>query len=1185
RHPCLIAWTQSSSTLPSHSFGSIIYPADRDKVLAAIERALAHKSSYSVDYRLLLKNGQSHFVTEKGQVIHGENGLHIEALIHDTHDQKIAEEINQVLFEISNAVNTASSLDELYQSIHKSLGRVIDTTNFYIALYNQELDQILFPYYYDEDPIRIDHIPQASQAKNYTAQVILSGQPVLVTWDEIVAHNKKLGSPTATGMPAQIWLGVPLKIEDQVIGAMVCQSYTDPTCFTQKDVRILSSVSDQVALTIERRRSYEALRKSEEQVRILSKQHEQFSLAAASLLGKHDVQEIVNSFCASITEYSDFSRVIISLFKPQHPFRDIIASDGFTKKGLQQLARVPSPPERFLRILDTGILIGRLAYYVPHTAVSVFGPAGYVPGESELPATDDDWHPHDNVFVRMNDSAGSLIGIISVDTPKSGKKPSAETIRPLEIFSSLISQIIIHKKVLDDLALAKAEAEQATQAKSQFLAKMSHEIRTPLNAIIGLTDLVLDTPLLPHQADSLQKINSAGKTLLSLVNDILDFSKIEAGKMHLEQIQLPLTPFIQALFDLLAPLAKAKNIELIYHPSSTLPEELYADPLRLHQVLINLLNNAIKFTDSGHVMLAVAMIQHDQGMVAHFEISDTGIGMTEEAQHLLFEAFSQVDSSPTRRFGGTGLGLAICKQLVTLMGGDIRVESLPGQGSCFAFTLPGQSGRNAPDLSLRTNPHVLVIESNPSTGAALRDMLHLSGFVPHTVLSVQEAQDYLIQTNLCCRAIVVQDTLFAESGSAFLTALHQTFNCSLPEIIFLSTQGTAQTTLPAPVKAVLEKPVMPDQLSNALLGLASEQHTAQRIQPAPPAESVSLLGISVLIVEDNIINQEVARRILSKAKATVHVVGDGAEALDILAQQHFDVILMDLQMPKMDGYTACQEIRTRLKLDIPIIAMTAHALESDRRKCLDCGMDEFISKPVDAKKLVATVYRLLYDMPMQHTNSPRGQAAPGSLNQAAALARLDDDHITYQTLLRLFLHRYPEISNIPDAIAAGDTLGAARLLHALRGAAAAIGAESLVLAVQNLEILLKDTQNIIPQAIIDTLLTLHQDVLTTLYDQCQKEMPTESHACIDTKRLAILLRPLASYLQINNLKACDIALEINDLLHSSRLHDWGNRLKDLVDNLDYPAATKLVQELYLDMPELGSMHLESFAQSPDSTDS
>lgn len=1184
RHPHLAAWIQAPYSLSGQSFGSIIHPADRNKVLAAIERALAQKSAYSVDYRILLKNGQSHFVLEKGQVIAGDTGYHVEALIHDIHDQKLAEEINQVLFEISSAVNTVPSLDELYQSIRKSLGRVIDTTNFYIALYDQELDQIFFPYYYDEDPIRIDHIPQASQAKTYTAQVILSGQPVLVTWDEIVAHNKKLGSPTATGTPAQIWLGVPLKTKDHVIGAMVCQSYTDPNCYTQKDVRFLTSVSEQVAIAIERRHSYEALRKSEEQVRILSKQHEQFSLAAASLLGKHDVQDILNSFCSSITEYSDFNRVIISLFKPEHPFRDIIASDGFTEEGLNQLQRVPSPPERFVRILAAGTQVGRLAYYVPHTAVSVFGPGGYVPGDNAPPIDVDGWHPHDNVFVRMNDSSGSLIGIISVDAPKSGKKPSAETIRPLEIFSSLISQIIMHKKVLDDLALAKAEAEHATQAKSQFLAKMSHEIRTPLNAIIGLTDLVLDSPLIPHQADSLQKIRGAGKTLLSIVNDILDFSKIEAGKLSLEPTQVPLGPFIKALFDLLTPLAATKQIELIYHPCSALPESLVADPLRLHQILINLLNNAIKFTDAGHIILSLEMITENHNTTACFSVTDTGIGMPEDVHHILFEAFSQVDSSSTRRFGGTGLGLTICKQLVTLMGGDIWVQSSPGNGSTFTFTLPGQPEPATPPLSSRNTPHVLIVDTNPCTGDALSDMLRLSGFIPHTAVSLEEAREHLVQTGQCCRALLIHDTLFAESGPRFLTALHGTIQRPVPEIILLGTPAASQAPLPAQVRTLLYKPVMPDHLNNALLGLPPEQPGKKLVPSAPAIEDVSLLGVSLLLVEDNIVNQEVARRILTKAKATVHVAEDGEEALNILSQKHFDLILMDLQMPRMDGYTTCQEIRTRLRLDTPIIAMTAHALESDKQKCLECGMNDFLSKPVDAKKLIHAVYRHLYDMPAGAV-TPHQKTETGScLNQAAALDRLEQDHATYQTLLRLFLNRYPEITNVTGALAAKDAQGAAKLLHSLRGAASAIGAESLAQAAQNLEILLKDSQDQIPPERIEELLALHQEVLTVLQAQHQTQQTTSPPIQIPAQRLATLLRPLSGYLQTNNLKACDIIAEINDLLQGSRLHDWGNTLKDMADNLDYATAIQLVQKLYLDMPELGSTHLGSPAQPSNSTD-
>lgn len=1182
KYPKLATWLIPSSS-PTKALGSTIHLQDQDRVLQTLEQAFQSTNAYQVEYQMILADGRTHFVTEEGQFILEENEYRVEAMIHDTHSQRLAEEVNYVLFQISNAVNTTSSLDELYQAIHVALGRVIDVSNFYIALYDPQQDLIEFPFHHDHDPIVIDHIPNASRSKGFTAQVIFSKKPVLIHHDEVLERLTKYSPSGELGTPAQIWLGVPLKIKDEVIGAIVCQSYTNPNCYSQKDVQILTSVSDQVAIAIERRHSYEALRRSEEQVRILSLQTEQFSLAAAKLLDKKTLHEILDSFCASIIEYSDFERVIISLFKPDFPFRYFVASEGFSEAELVTIATFPSPPERFLKFFEAGIKLSRLAYYLPHTSNEVLD-EGVIPGRNPMPAVEDDWHPRDNLFVRMNDSAGNLIGVISGDTPKSGKKPSAATIRPLEVFSSLISQIIIHKKVLDELEVAKAEAEQAAQAKSQFLANMSHEIRTPLNAVIGLTDLVLDSPLIPHQADSLQKIHTAGKTLLNIINDILDFSKIEADKLHLELTHISVKDVIANIFDMMAPLASSKNIELIFHPLSPLPEKLIADPMRLHQVLVNLLNNAIKFTDSGHVILFLDMVTDALETSARFQITDTGIGIPETVVHNLFMPFSQADSSTTRRYGGTGLGLAICKQLVTLMGGTIWVNSTPGQGSSFGFTIPGQM---APDIStkIRQNPpRILVVDDNPATLKALQDMLNLLEFEVIVAKSLDLSQ---IQLSCCdgrYRTILIKDSIFIQSGPEFLTRLYDQHKCPPPEIILLGTPGKLHTRIPVQARAVLTKPIFPEQIQRALVGLPQSTHEPQETKtPESTNEAVSLINTRVLIVEDNPINQEVASRILSKAGAQVHVAEDGLEALEILRQEPFDVIFMDLQMPRMDGYTACKEIRDNLKLSTPIIAMTAHALEQDRKKCLEYGMNDFLSKPVHAQTLLQTVSNLVYQKIDPAPSQPAPVSNQDCLDQDSALKRLDNDHDTYLSLLRLFWNRYKHVTDIVNAINDQEYETAGKLLHALRGAAAAIGAQRLVQAAQNLEIILRKPTQTVPQDKVDFFQVAHQELLDTLDALCAPPSAIQVTNTVDIKRLNILISPLLTYLQTNNLKAEDIVAELETLLRGTALHEWFIKFKDLTDSLDYQSAVQTLRQLQKTMPELRSDHLDPSAKQSDNT--
>ena len=1172
-YPDLAEWVCDRQTgFAGQSLGTLVHPDDRDELLATVNTALATMTPYTAEYRILLDKDRPYFVTEKGQFLLHKDGYRLEAMIHDTHDRRFAEEINQVLFEISNAVNTVTSLDQLYRSIHQSLGRVVDTTNFYIALYDQERDLIEFPYHCDHDPVQIEQIPEASKSRGYTAEVIFSQEPILASREEIAARDAAFNTSGQLGTPSQVWLGVPLKVHNHVIGALVCQSYTDPDRYGHKDIRILTSVSDQVAIAIERRRAYERLQRSEEQVRTLSRQTEQLSLAAASLLDKNELLDILNSFCASIVEHSDFARVIISLFKPDHPFRDIVASGGFEISALNKLARFPSPPERFLNFFNAGIKLGRLSYYLPHTAAGVFEPEGFLPGERNSGHDENGWHPEDNLFVRMNDSSGTMIGVISVDSSKSGRKPSEETVRPLEIFSSLISQIILHKRAQDDLALAKAQAEKATMAKSQFLANMSHEIRTPLNAIIGLTDMALDTNPTPTQGRALSKIKTAGQTLLAIINDILDFSKIEAGKLVLEQTDFSICPLMHELFEILTPQAATKQLELIYHPSPNLPQRIHGDPLRLRQILINLLSNAIKFTDRGNVIVRVDMIASPSGHSIVFEVQDTGIGVAEDVLPTLFESFAQADGSTTRRYGGTGLGLTICKQLVALMGGEIRVSSQPGHGSTFAFTLPGQG---SPVETIPTVPgnQALIIDDNAATRFALSSMLLAQGYESHQASTADQALILFARLKASFDLVLVKDTIWPDVKDALLPEEAKT-------IVLASPSTPAQSAVHE--GQVLIKPVCPEHLRAALAFLRQPDDAFVQPPAAPAVAAHPLASRTVLVVEDNLINQEVAFHILTKAGAKVHVTADGQEALDLLRSEPVDVILMDIQMPRMDGYTATHEIRTTLGLQLPIIAMTAHALQSDRDQCLASGMNDFVSKPIDATTLVDTISRHLSGDRFISSEPQDVPAGRECLNRKSALERLDQDAQTYDNLLQLFQQRHGDIADIDRLLVRGKFEQAARLLHSLRGAAAVIGATNLVQACTQIEKSITE-QN--PDDIardFDSFRTAHRELMQTLDEQtCHAAPPTCQEGILDPDQLQPDLTKLKVYLRTNNLKADGLIEKIQDYLHCTPLREWANRLRSCSDNLNYVSALEMINQLEHDNPALRSTHL---GVSPEQSD-
>lgn len=1147
-YPHLAAWLPPATDNAGmeKTLGSLIHPEDRARVLGALDAALAGTGTYVVEYRILPPGGRAHFVQETGRVVGQPGRVRVEGLIHDTHAQRSAQEINQVLFEISSAVNTTSSLEKLYEEIHKSLHRVIDATNFYIALHDRQRDLINFPYRCDVDAI--DFVPQASTSKGYTAQVIFSGKPVLVDQEQIEELHRRFNADKRLGTPSKSWVGVPLKINNQVIGAMVCQSYTDPKRYTTQDILVLTSISDQVAIAIERGRSYEALRQSEEQLRALSLQTQQFGLAAAALLDKNDLQDILHSFCTAIVEHSGYTRSNITLLKKEPPYYESVNVGGLNPAAELDMTTPETAMSGFLKLFASGTKLGRSSYYVPcskhgHSSCRAW------PGEGQT--GDQMWCTGDNIYVRMNDSLGNLLGVICVDSAKSGLQPCSETIRPLEVFSALISQIIIHKRLLDDLETARTEAEKATRAKSQFLANMSHEIRTPLNAILGLTDLVLDSRLSRSQASSLLKIQNAGKSLLGILNNVLDFSKIEAGMLHLEHATVSLPEAMRELFELLVPQAEAKQIEIIFHPAPSVPHDLHTDPLRLRQILMNLLNNAIKFTEEGHIVVFLDTQEEQDGSISvRFQIEDTGIGVPEAAMADLFESFAQADGSTTRRYGGTGLGLAITRQLVQLMGGNIWVRSSPGQGSTFGFSLPGQrKGRVESPKEVR---RILVVDDNKATLRALESMLadHEvdTAFSEETALRLIRKQNHDF--------LLIKDALYSSCGERLLDTYASRYEAAPETVLMCGRTATGlQAEEPSPKR--LYKPIRPEQLRSLINGTGAKNE----LSPRPARESISLTGKSLLVVEDNPVNQEVARRILLRAGADVAVAADGTEALNIMQSRRFDLVLMDIQMPRMDGYTATRKIREHFGPDTPIMAMTAHAMENNQEESLACGMNDFIAKPVDSVILLKKI-RALLDGSQIGPDTPAA-APPASraiLNTDEAVERLNNDRQLYASLLQLFVQRHANIQELCQAVRKGDFDLAAKTLHTMRGAAATIGGGMLVKAIADLEQALARASTPAIEASLEEFIRAHTELLETISEPAPgTDSPVEAPP--DAAHLRPILEELLELLRQNNLKADAVVLNLGRTLRGTQLQKWLDMLKEQVNNLHYQAAADMTQHL------------------------
>jgi PAS domain S-box-containing protein len=978
---------------------------------------------------------------------------------------RLLEETEQRAAELAT-INTVSrelaselDVDSLIHLVGEQIRTVFNADIAYVALLDESTNMIDFSYTYGEE------LPSLRFGEGLTGKIIERGEPLLIN-EELDREVQELGG-TSIGKRARSFLGVPIFVSGRPAGVISVQSTEREGVFDLNDKHLLNTLAANVSATLHNARLFDEAREARAAAERASTEIKQAQEALQE--SYRQLANIIN-FMPDAVLVIDQEGKILAWNRAIEEMTGMRA-DEMLGKGNYEYA-LPFYGERRPILIDL-VTVPQQEMEQHYSHIRMEGPV--LVGEAYVPQLKGGGAYLLGTASALHDSKGQVVGAIEV-----------------------IRDFTERKQMEEALQQAKEAAEAAAQAKSSFLATMSHEIRTPMNAVIGMTGLLLDTPLTAEQREFAETIRASGDALLAIINDILDFSKIEARRMELESQPFDLRECVESALDLVAPGAAEKGLNLGCVVEKDVPAAIVGDVTRLRQILVNLLSNAVKFTEKGEVVVTVegtgqpAVTLNGRGEVTaplrelHFAVRDTGIGVPAELMGRLFQSFSQVDASTTRRFGGTGLGLAISHHLTGLMGGTMWAESPAaspsqegGPGSVFHFTIRAEVVRVPTEhtypqgtQSRLEGMHVLIVDDNPTNRRILSLQTQAWGMHPHPTDSPLEALAWLRAGHPF--EVAFLDLQLPEMDGATLAAqIRQLREPSALPLVMLSSLGKREAHVEGvDWAAYLLKPIKASQLYNVLMnmfesepGVAPDSEAVS--EPHFQADMAQRHPLRILVAEDNLVNQKLALRLLERMGYRADVAANGLEVLQSLRRQAYDVVLMDVQMPEMDGLEASRAICSEWPVEQRprIIAVTANVMAEDRQECLEAGMDDFIAKPIRVDQLVSALTRsqpLAWRAAEEAAPAPREDAPQAAESSAvldpSALERLremaGEDAEFLREMFQTYLAEAPGmLAEMRQALKTGDTTTLRRAAHSLKSNSADFGARALSDLCRELEVM------------------------------------------------------------------------------------------------------------------------------------